>query len=161
MNITSASREGSNNGNAAIPATPTKIVPPLPNSRLIVQNIQVDYPPAFPMVAIQKSASIVDAYDLFITVVIPTGSINITLDTNFTDTADVPTEVGALPLKVREITIDYDTPNNENSNSGSDVYLITCSYQVGTQDQAQAVYVHYTFNDPVTTRGTITTVMTT
>lgn len=164
MDVTAPPSPGevNNTQSAAAPIAPATIVAPLLNPILIKGGVQIDNAPNFPLVAINKCADVPNGYNLFITIIIPAGSDNISLDTNFTSSISVLTEVSpTTALIVREITIDYDSPDTESDSSGYDIYLIECTYQVGTGTEAQAVYVHYTYNDPVTTRGTITTVMTT
>lgn len=146
--------------NGPVPAAPVKgvtlAVPPIHPPRLIASGLQLGYVPEEPLVCIYPSFSIDNGYELFAAAYLPAGSINVSCSDNFTVTQKVSTEAGTLD--VREIIITY-TTQNESATVAYDLWQFHFLYQVGENDSVAAVRVRTSENDPVTRRGTVTTVI--
>ena len=107
-----------------------------------------------PLVSLYQNA-ITDGYTLIIHVYIPDMCIP-HLDTDFHDIKIEKTSAGNLSL--RQINIDYDTPNKVPDTFS--LWKFEIQYQV-TGDEADGIQVRFVINDPETSRGTVTTVATT
>lgn len=131
-------------------------VPPIYAPRLIASGVQLNTVPDEPLVSISPSFSIDDGYEIFAAVYLPAGSINVSGSSDFTVTEKIDTEAGIL--NVRDIVISY-TAQAEATSVSYDLWQFHFLYQVGQNDDAQAIRVRTSENDPITRRGTVTTVI--
>jgi hypothetical protein len=142
------------------PAVPVKgvtmVVPPLYPAQLIASGVQLSNVPDEPLVSIAPSFSVDGGYELYVAVYLPAGSINVTGSSDFTTTEEVETEAGNI--NVRDVFISY-TAQDVATSAAYDLWQFHFLYRVGLNDNAQAVRVRTSENDPITRRGTVTTVI--
>ena len=127
---------------------------PLAVTRDIITSGLAKCDSAEPLVSLYRN-EFSDVYKLVIHVYIPDMCIP-HLDTDFHDIKKEKTSAGDLLL--RQINIDYDTPNKVPDTFS--LWKFDIQYQV-SGDEAEGIQVRFVVNDPETSRGTVTTVATT
>lgn len=140
----------------AVSGCSTCIVPPSYDPQLVATGLTLMGVSEEPLVAIYTDANIPNCYHLIIGLYVPAGSMNMRYTSDINDTSPVNTEAGKLTA--RNFMIEYTVPTHA-AREAFDLWNFHIVYQVADENTAQAVRIRTTENDPITKRGTVTTVI--